>query len=177
MHTNPYVAGPPVRTPHFYGRDRLLAELADPRYTCFYLVGIRRVGKTSLLQTLAALAPPGVVPLFVNLQRAVAGQESRLDPQRLNRVLLRNAQREGRGRLELAEVKAAGELVERVEALAWAAEDAGLSVWLLWDETELLADLPPGTLMALRAVLQDCPSLRTVLAASTDPFHGIIHAH
>jgi hypothetical protein len=165
MHTNPYVAGPPVRAPHFYGRARLLSELTDPRYTCYYLVGIRRVGKTSLLQTLAGSAPPDVVPLFVNLQRAV-GRGSRLDPQRFNRVLLQTAKRDGRGRLDLGEVQAAGELVERVEALAWTAEDAGLTVWLLWDETELLADLPQDALMRLRSVLQECPSLRTVLAAS-----------
>ena len=165
MQANPYVAGPPVHAPHFYGRTRLLNALTDPRYTCYYLVGVRRVGKTSLLQTLARTAPPDVVPLFVNLQRAV-GRGSKLDSGRLDRVLSRTAQREARGRLDLGEVEPAGELVERVEALAWAAEDAGLTMWLLWDETELLADLPQGTLMALRAVLQECPSLRTVLAAS-----------
>ena len=165
MHTNPYVAGPPVRAPHFYGRTQLLSELTDPRYACYYLVGTRRVGKTSLLQTLAATASPDGIALFVNLQRAV-GRGSKLDPKRLNRVLLQTVRREGRGRLNLAEMQAAGELVERVEALAWAAEDAGLTVWLLWDETELLADLPQDALMRLRSVLQECPSLRTVLAAS-----------
>lgn len=165
MHTIPYVAGPPVRAPHFYGRARLLAELTDPRYTCYYLVGTRRVGKTSLLKKLEEVAPPDVLPLFVNLQRAV-GRQSKLDTRRLNQVLLRTAKREGQRQLVLQEIEAATELTERVEALAWAAEDAGLIVWLLWDESELLADLPQGTLMALRAVLQESPSLRTVLAAS-----------
>ncbi len=165
MHTIPYVAGPPVRAPHFYGRSRLLAELTDPRYTCYYLVGTRRVGKTSLLKKLAEMAPSDALPLFVNLQRAV-GRKSRLDSERFDQVLMRSIKREGRKRLDVQEIEAAADLVERVEALAWAAEDMGLCVWLLWDESELLADLAQGTLMALRAVLQESPSLRTVLAAS-----------
>ena len=161
----PYVAGPPVSAPHFYGRAALLAELADPRYTCFYVVGTRRVGKTSLLQALAAAAPAHAIPLFINMQRAV-GEDNRLDAGRYGRVLADGARRQARGRLQLRGVDAAVAVPDRLEALAWAAEEAGLVLWLLLDEAELLADLPEGTLKALRAVLQENRGLRTVLAAS-----------
>ncbi len=170
MIINPYVAGPPVRIPHFYGRAHYLAELADERYTCFYLLGARRMGKTSLLQVLAEASPPGTISLFISMQRAVGpkgGPKGKLDSGRLSLALLRTVKRQCRGQLDTDKVEEAKELVEQIEALAWAAEDAGLTIQLLWDEAELLADLSQATLISLRAVLQGNPrSLRTVLAAS-----------
>jgi len=123
------------------------------------------MGKTSLLQTLEMQAPQNVVPLCINLQRASAGDPARLDPQRFQRVLLYTARRQQK--LDLSEAREARDIVEQVEMLAWAAENRNLTLWLLWDETELLTDLPQGMLMGLRAVLQDHTlPMRTVLAAS-----------
>jgi hypothetical protein len=123
------------------------------------------MGKTSLLQTLDMQAPQDVVSLCINLQRASAGDPARLGPQRFQRVLLYTARRQRK--LDLSGAKGARDVVELVEMLAWTAENCDLTLWLLWDETELLADLPQGTLMGLRAVLQDHTlPLRTVLAAS-----------
>ena len=120
MQTNPYVAGPPVLNPHFYGRNQLLDELTDPRYTCYYLVGTRRVGKTSLLKVLGAKAPENAIPLFVNLQRAM-GRGGQLDEKRFVRILKREAKLQGKGKLDNA--ISSSELLDLIESLAWEAEE------------------------------------------------------
>lgn len=48
---NPYIVGPPIFNPKdFYGRNELLERLLQPKHQCFYLIGLRRIGKTSLLR-------------------------------------------------------------------------------------------------------------------------------
>ena len=49
---NPYVVGSVVHQASFYGRKAIIADLLDARHQCVYLVGSRRIGKTSLLHQL-----------------------------------------------------------------------------------------------------------------------------
>jgi hypothetical protein len=179
MSFTPYIAGPPVGTAYFYGRSKMLSELQHEllthyvRYNCFFLVGTRRMGKTSLLRYLADASPTNVVPLFINLQRAAETDETdreKLNPSRLQRVLHRTYARQSLQYPALnwswPESDEYGDFVEQLESLAHAAEAANLIVWLLWDEAELIADLDPGTLVRLRSVIQEYTALRTILTAT-----------
>ena len=67
----PYVVGQWVRGERFYGRQRHLEEiLAGPRES-LWLLGTRRIGKTSLLRQLEWIASQrpelGYLPLFWDL--------------------------------------------------------------------------------------------------------------
>ena len=67
----PYVVGPWVRGERFYGRSRLLREALDGPRDRLWLVGMRRVGKTSLLrqvEQLAGVAPGPFLPVVWDLQ-------------------------------------------------------------------------------------------------------------
>ncbi len=49
---NPFIAGRWVTSPHFYGRVALIDDLIESHETCHWVIGKRRVGKTSLLRQL-----------------------------------------------------------------------------------------------------------------------------
>ena len=68
----PYVVGQWVRGDRFYGRRALLREALEGSRDRLWVVGMRRVGKTSLLRQIEQLAgeTPGgsVVPVVWDLQ-------------------------------------------------------------------------------------------------------------
>ena len=67
----PYVVGPWVRGERFYGRSDLLREALDGPRDRLWLVGMRRVGKSSLLrqvEQLAGGAPGPFLPVVWDLQ-------------------------------------------------------------------------------------------------------------
>lgn len=67
----PYVVGPWVRGERFYGRGGLLREALDGPRDRLWLVGMRRVGKTSLLREVERLAggsPGPFLPVVWDLQ-------------------------------------------------------------------------------------------------------------
>ncbi|MCB0045696.1 MAG: hypothetical protein KDD92_09715 [Caldilineaceae bacterium] len=67
----PYVVGRWVRGPQHYGRQRLINYLLNVPNTAVWLVGTRRMGKTSLLRQIemeAELDQGELVPLFWDLQ-------------------------------------------------------------------------------------------------------------
>ena len=70
----PFVIGQWVRGERFYGRERLIDEILDGPRNGLWLLGTRRIGKTSLLKQLehlAAASPErGYFPLFWDLQGA-----------------------------------------------------------------------------------------------------------
>lgn len=164
---NPYIVSNWVKDAHFYGRDALCQALAAPRERCIYLIGTRRIGKTSLLMRIAALLRPAAV--YCDLMQA-AGPEQ-LDEARLVYLLRRRLQ----ALLPDSEPLRASQadwdreepsLVRWLEQAAWRWEALGFTLTLLWDEAELLRRLPNATLMPLRAILQHAESLRLVLCAS-----------
>ncbi|MDQ2998887.1 MAG: ATP-binding protein, partial [Chloroflexota bacterium] len=52
---NPYTVGGPVRGLHFYGRTALIQTILDGNDRSIWVVGNRRIGKTSLLLRLEQL--------------------------------------------------------------------------------------------------------------------------
>lgn len=67
---NPYVIGPYVTGSKYYGREELLDYVLDGESRACWVVGTRRIGKTSLLRQLEARALAGgrLVPLYWDLQ-------------------------------------------------------------------------------------------------------------
>lgn len=67
----PYVVGRWVRGRNHYGRERLIEQLLEGPDTAIWLVGTRRMGKTSLLRQLEVIAShpdSKLVPLFWDMQ-------------------------------------------------------------------------------------------------------------
>ena len=67
----PYVVGRWVSDRNHYGRQRLFAYLRDTSDAALWIVGARRIGKTSLLRQLEFLAhasDSAYVPLFWDMQ-------------------------------------------------------------------------------------------------------------
>ena len=79
---NPYIAGRWVRGPQHYGRERLIEQLLHSPDNAIWLVGTRRMGKTSLLKQLEWLTADGTgpyVPVFWDLQGCVTPQDLALE--------------------------------------------------------------------------------------------------
>jgi DNA-binding CsgD family transcriptional regulator len=168
---NPYITGNWVAGPQFYGREALCQSLAASGDRCIYLIGMRRVGKTSLLRRLAEQLAPHA--LYCDLMQAAAsldGQDS-LDEARLIRLLRRELGRLAAASPQLEALRATWDqsgtqICPWLEDLAWAAEEQGLRLTLLWDEAEMLRRLPSATLMCLRGLLQHSQGLRLIICAS-----------
>src|SRR5262245_48319097 len=94
MTTSPYIVSNWVAGSHFYGREELCQALSAPTERCIYLVGTRRVGKTSLLKRLAAMGSPHT--LYCDLMQAADhdGQQATIDEGRLVRLLRRELGRQ-----------------------------------------------------------------------------------
>jgi tetratricopeptide (TPR) repeat protein len=79
-----YVTGVPVATDqvtNFHGRDedqrRILRSAEGGRLKrALFINGIRRVGKTSLLQSLPRVAPPEILPIVIDLRELDPGNRS-----------------------------------------------------------------------------------------------------
>ncbi|HEY1016756.1 MAG TPA: LuxR C-terminal-related transcriptional regulator, partial [Herpetosiphonaceae bacterium] len=164
---NPYIVSNWVKDANFYGRGALCEALSAPHERCVYLIGARRIGKTSLLMRMAALLRPAAV--YCDLMQA-AGPDQ-LDEARLVYLLRRRLQALAPDSEPLRASQADWDrdepsLVRWLEQAAWRWETLGFTLTLLWDEAELLRRLPNATLMPLRAILQHAESLRLVLCAS-----------
>lgn len=157
---NPYVVGSIVRHPYFYGRQGLAEDLLDERHQCIYLIGNRRIGKTSLLNHLQIQSLD--VALFLNLQ-ATEG-----DPLKMGAKLVRQIKRKMKDApiLQNVRLETGAGICDVVETLSETAEDIGFRVLLLWDEGEELLSLDKDSLKRLRAALQDVKNIRTVLTAT-----------
>lgn len=184
--SSPYIVSNWVEGHNFYGRKELCRTLTSTQERCIYLVGMRRIGKTSILKRLAEMLSP--YGLYCDLmQTAVQGVEHGvMDEARLVRLLRRELSRQVErkdqtdqtgqivltDRRELLRVSRPAwdsneqSLVTWLEEVSWAWEELGITVTLLWDEAEMLRRLPSSTLMGLRAVFQHSKSLRIIVCAS-----------
>lgn len=164
---NPYIVSNWVKDDHFYGREVLCQTLTATRERCVYLVGTRRIGKTSTCMRLTALL--GSHAVYCDLMQAAGGEH--LDQGRLV-FLMRRAL--GKAAFHSEQLRASREVWDRnelslcgwLEQVSWAWEDLGYRMTLIWDEAELLRRLPNSTLMPLRAILQHSNSVRTIVCAS-----------
>jgi DNA-binding CsgD family transcriptional regulator len=166
VNLSPYIVSNWVKDTAFFGREELCGALMSGD-RCVYLVGTRRVGKTSLLMRLAAQGHPHA--LYCDMMRASGGDG--LDEARMVSLLRRQL-----GTLAAASdaVRAsqpvwdreAASLCDWLEEVSWRWEELGLTITLLWDEAEMLRRLPVAALMRLRAIVQHSESLRVILCAS-----------
>ena len=166
---NPFIAGSWVRGENFFGRAGILREILEGERHSLWVVGARRLGKTSLLKELEyriqLSAHTPFVPLYWDLQGSA-------DVRGLGDGLL--------GSVEDSEAfrRATDISVEDLEGLAAAdmlttlvrrTVRSGWRLLLLVDEAEELltvARAEPAALPRLRRVFQKGPEVRAVLTST-----------
>jgi hypothetical protein len=166
---NPFIAGSWVRGDNFFGREATLREILEGERDCVWVVGARRLGKTSLLKQLEWRAQrSGDTPyaaLFWDLQGSG-------DARGLGESFLSS--------LEDSEPfrRATGSGVDAVESLPIAdmvttilrrTVRSGWRLLLLIDEAEELLSVSrntPSVLPRLRRLFQKGPEIRTVLTST-----------
>lgn len=164
---NPYVTGPYVTGENHYGRHELIDFLLHGEGRAYWVVGNRRIGKTSLLRELERLALAGdrLVPLVWDMQGCNSFAA-------LGRYLA-DAVRDSAPRFEALGLPETAFQEEDALALLGAlrrqAMRAGRELLLLCDETEVfinIAQREPEAMQRLHAQLTGGAGLR-VVAAST----------
>ena len=165
---NPYVVGQWVRGNKFYGRKALIEEILDGPRNSIWVLGTRRVGKTSLLKELEHLTSTddrGYVPLFWDFQGAD-------DPSELA-LTFSDALLDAEDRLEAIGLEVSDfegdDLFNSMGALRRKLRSQGRSLLLLCDEVEELLNLhrqDPALLRTLRRAMQSKEGVRSVLMSS-----------
>lgn len=155
---NPYIVGDPVMGRDFYGREGIIETICERRDRATHVMGMRRIGKTSLLRQLESQLPG----IFLDFQAAVG----RTDLTRQVQRGLRRLSQRLPWLPSLDEGESAFELLEDADEQA---EAEGASLWLLCDEAEGLIDLgeqDSEALKMLRGVIWGGRALRAVLASA-----------
>ncbi len=164
---NPYTVGGPVRGRHFYGRAALIKALLEGNDRAAWVIGNRRIGKTSLLCRLEELGNQnGHVAFHITME----GSDTQADlaqnfiddmddgDDRLERLGLAIADLEGKS------VPSLMRLLDR------RARERGIEVLLLLDEAEALLRIAEqegdDVLKDIRREMQRSEALRVVLAAT-----------
>ncbi len=165
----PYVVGQWVRGDRFYGRIAQISEILDGHRDCIWLIGTRRIGKTSLLKQIELIAatasPPRYFPVFWDFQGADTPEELHLN--------FEDALLDAENRLQqmdLAVDDLRGEdLFDALDRLRRRLRASNLKLLLLCDEVEELIELQrtnPSLLSKLRRAMQSRDDVRTVLAST-----------
>ena len=165
----PFVVGQWVRGERFYGRAHQLAEVLDGHRNWLWLLGTRRVGKTSLLKQLehlTAIEPErGYFPVFWDFQGSEDAEELHFDFQD---ALLDAEERLEEIGLDVDDVLA-DDLFVSLGKLRRKLRAKRLKLLLLCDEVEELIKLnekEPALLRKLRRAMQSREGIRSVLASS-----------
>jgi RNA polymerase sigma factor (TIGR02999 family) len=185
----PYVIGQWVRGEKFYGRESLVDEILHGPRDTVWVLGTRRIGKTSLLKQLELLTATepqrGFFPLFWDLQGADAPGELHAG---FSEALLDAEERIEELGLAVDDLEA-DDLFDSLRRLRRKLRAKDLRLLLLCDEVEELVKLhleDPALLRKLRHALQASGDIRSVLVSTirlwalagqredTSPFlHGI----
>jgi len=166
---NPFIAGSWVRGENFFGRAGMLREILEGERHSVWVVGARRLGKTSVLKELEWRAQQGSQTAFAPLYWDLQGSG---DARGMADALL--------GSVEDTEAfrRATGISVEDLESLAVTemlttlirrTVRSGWRLLLLVDEAEELltvARADPGLLARLRRLLQKGTEVRTVMTST-----------
>lgn len=168
MSVNPYVVGQWVRGEKFYGRTALIDAILTGNRNCMWVLGTRRIGKTSLLKQLELIASAspqlGYVPIFWDFQ----GAESPADlHEGFADSLADAADRLADCGVEPQQVEA-DDLFAALRNLRRALRPRKLRPLLLCDEVEELIGLnerDPFLLRKLRRAMQSPDGIRSVLAS------------
>jgi DNA-binding winged helix-turn-helix (wHTH) protein len=165
----PYVVGQWVRGENFYGRAAIIDEVLRGNRNWLWLLGTRRIGKTSVLKQLEHLAVTmpdlGFVPVFWDLQGVDRPEELHLD---FADALLDAEDRFDQVGLDLAAIRT-DDCFDSLGRLRRALLSKGLRLLLLCDEVEELLQLKrkePSLLRKLRRALHSRDGIRSVLASS-----------
>ncbi len=164
----PYVVGQWVRGDRFYGRQAVLSEILEGPRESLWLVGTRRIGKTSLLKELesrASAETSGFVPLFWDFQGAD-------DPRELH-LSFHDALLDAEERLAALDVDLSTldpeDLFGSLSRLRRHLRSTGKRLLLLCDEVEELIKLQGkdrSLLRKLRSALQSGGEVRSVLTST-----------
>jgi len=173
MRANPYVVGQWVRGERFYGRSDLIEEILDGPRNSHWVLGTRRIGKTSLLKQLEHLTlsdDRGYVPIFWDFQGAD-------DPGELD-LTFSDALLDAEDRLEAIGIEVSAldndDLFTSMAALRRKVRSQGRSLLLLCDEVEELLNLhrqDPALLRKLRRAMQSPEGVRSILTSSVRLCH------
>jgi len=165
---NPYVVGQWVRGERFYGRRALIEEIFDGPRNSLWVLGTRRIGKTSLLKQLEHLASTvrhEYVPIFWDFQGAD-------DPKELD-LTFSDALLDAEDHLADLGIEVSSldgkDLFAAMGSLRRALRGQGRSLLLLCDEVEELLNLhrkDAALLRKLRRAMQSQEGVRSVLMSS-----------
>ena len=165
----PYVVGQWVRGDRFYGRRTQIAEILGGNRNCIWLLGTRRIGKTSLLKQIEHIADTSgdrrYFPIFWDFQGAETPQELHLN---FADAILDADERLERIGIGVEEVEAE-DLFVSMERLRRRLRAQKMELLLLCDEVEELIKLhrqDPSLLRKLRHAMQSREGIRTVLAST-----------
>jgi hypothetical protein len=163
----PYVVGRWVRGRNHYGRERLTEHLLHAPDSAIWLLGTRRMGKTSMLKQLELVTDTPeshFVPLFWDMQ----GCESTHDlSEELYYALMDVTERFGRYGIDVNSFAGQDALVI-LRTLARTLMEQGKQLLLLVDEAEVLinvARLDPAWVGRLRRAMQD-HRVRTIMTST-----------
>ncbi|MBC8450254.1 MAG: hypothetical protein H8D78_21180 [Chloroflexi bacterium] len=164
---NPYIVGGWVRGQHHYGREALIDHLLHSPVDAVWVIGNRRMGKTSLLRQLEylTLADDTYVPLYQDMEGCSTFAEL---SQRLVYAVEDVLERFQPLGLDLKELEGR-DLPGQLRLLRQRARRAGRKVLLLCDEAEVLllaGQRDPQMLASLRGELQQREGLRVVVAST-----------
>ncbi len=165
----PYVVGQWVRGSRFYGRAAQISEILHGHRNCIWLVGTRRIGKTSLLKQVELISTtaetPQFFPVFWDFQGADTPDELHLN---FEDALLDADDRLRQLDITVEDVRGA-DLFDALERLRHQLRSRKLKLLLLCDEVEELIGLQrtsPSLLSKLRHAMQSREDIRTVLAST-----------
>lgn len=167
--TIPYVVGQWVRGDRFYGRTTQIEEILEGHRNCIWLLGTRRIGKTSLLKQIELIAETSrdrrYLPIFWDFQGAESPEELHLN---FSDALLDADERLERIGISVEDVQAE-DLFVSLERLRRRLRANNLGLLLLCDEVEELIKLhakDPSLLRKLRHAMQSREDIRTVMAST-----------
>jgi DNA-binding winged helix-turn-helix (wHTH) protein len=165
----PFVVGQWVRGDRFYGRTAQIEEILAGHRNCIWLLGTRRIGKTSLLKQIEHIAETSrdrrYFPIFWDFQGAETPAELHFN---FADALLDADERLERIGIAQEDVEAE-DLFVSIERLRRLLRARKLQLLLLCDEVEELIELhqkDPALLRKLRHVMQSRDDIRTVLAST-----------
>ena len=169
MALTPYVVGQWVRDERFYGREALIGEILEGQRNCLWILGTRRIGKTSILKQLERTTATDPNPRYVPIYWDFQGSESEEDlHEGFRDALYDAADRLDDLGIGLDEVDA-DDLFVALGRLRRALRRRDLSLLLLGDEVEELVAIHAGAprlLRRLQRAFQAHEGIRTVLAST-----------
>jgi DNA-binding winged helix-turn-helix (wHTH) protein/DNA-binding transcriptional ArsR family regulator len=165
----PFVVGQWVRAHNFYGRTSILEEVLRGNRNWLWLLGTRRIGKTSVLKQLELLAQQqpelGFLPVFWDLQGADEPDDLHLD---FADALLDAEPHLDAAGISIDEIRA-DDCFTSLGRLRRSLMSKDMRLLLLCDEVEELIQLnrkDPALLRKLRRALHSRDGIRSVLASS-----------